>query len=85
MNRNEFTELGFFTTVLDANYLSNTMMAEERRGWKTLNQISHDTAIDLINKVKRCGINLKKVIIDTVGQPESYEKLLSKRLNDPSL
>ena len=67
MNANEFKELGFFTTVLQADYLSNTMKAENGRGGKNLNKISHDTAIDLINKVKACGINLKRVILDTVG------------------
>jgi hypothetical protein len=59
--------LGYFTTVLSAEYLSNTMLAEYRRGGKNLNAISHDTAIDLINKVKALGVNVKKVILDTVG------------------
>jgi hypothetical protein len=45
----EFSELGFFTTVLHAEYLSNTMLAEFNNGGKNLNNISHDTAIDLIN------------------------------------
>ena len=85
MNKNEFTELGFFTSVLHAEYLSNTMKAENGRGGKNLNKISHDTAIDLINKVKSCGVNLKRVILDTVGQPESYKRLLRERLNDPNL
>jgi ribonuclease H2 subunit A len=85
MNKNEFRELGFFTSVLHAEYLSNTMKAENGRGGKNLNKISHDTAIDLINKVKSCGVNLKRVILDTVGQPESYKRLLRERLNDPNL
>lgn len=49
------------------DYLSNTMLAEHRSGGKNLNTISHDTAIDLINKVKALGVNVKKVILDTVG------------------
>jgi dynein heavy chain len=52
----EFTELGYFTTVLSAEYLSNTMLAEFKNGGKNLNNISHDTAIDLINKVKATGL-----------------------------
>ena len=69
----EFTELGFFTTVLSAEYLSNTMLAELKSGGKNLNNISHDTAIDLINQVKATGVRVKRVILDTVGQPESYK------------
>jgi len=43
------------------------MLAESKSGGKNLNTISHNTAIDLINKVKSLGVNLKKVILDTVG------------------
>lgn len=63
----EFTELGYFVSVLDAEYLSNTMLAEFNNGGKNLNRISHDTAIDLINKVKATGVRVKRVILDTVG------------------
>ena len=85
MNQIEFTELGFFTTIVDAKYLSNTMMADSKYGGKNLNWISQHTAIDLINKVKSCGINLKRVFLDTVGQPESYKGLMKEIVNDPSL
>jgi hypothetical protein len=50
-----------------ADYLSNKMLATKQG--KNLNQISHDSAIDLINKVKSLGINVKRVILDTVGNP----------------
>jgi ribonuclease H2 subunit A len=81
----EFSELGFFTTVLHAEYLSNTMLAEFNNGGKNLNNISHDTAIDLINQVKATGVRVKRVILDTVGQPHTYKELLQRRLKDPSL
>ncbi len=81
----EFTELGYFTTVLHAEYLSNTMLAENHNGGKNLNNISHDTAIDLINQVKATGVRVTKVILDTVGQPQSYKELLTRRLKDASL
>ena len=81
----EYTELGFFTAVLQADYLSNTMLAEFGNGGKNLNNISHDTAIQLINQVKATGVKVKKVILDTVGQPEAYKRLLSARLRDPEL
>ena len=63
----EYTELGYFTAVLHADYLSNLMLAEPKSGGKNLNKISHDAAIDLINQVKSMGINVKLVILDTVG------------------
>ena len=85
INAIEFKELGYFTAVLQADYLSNLMLAESTGGGKNLNHISHDTAIDLINKVKDLGINLVKVILDTVGQPEAYKRLLKSRLKDDSL
>ncbi|CDW83182.1 ribonuclease h2 subunit a [Stylonychia lemnae] len=78
----QYTELGYFTTVLNADLLSNLMLAESKSGGKNLNTISHNTAIDLINKVKALGVNVTKVILDTVGQPESYKRLLQSRLND---
>lgn len=59
-----------------ADYLSNKMLAENSNGGKNLNNISHDTAIDLINQVKALGINVKRAILDTVGQPEAYKRLL---------
>jgi ribonuclease H2 subunit A len=45
----EFTELGYFTAVLGPDYLSATMLAEFNNGGRNLNNISHDTAISLIN------------------------------------
>lgn len=51
-----------------------------KSGGKNLNTISHDTAIDLINKVRSLGINVKRVILDTVGQPHTYKELLTRRL-----
>jgi len=63
----EYDRLGFFTSILHADYLSNTMLAEKKSGGKNLNTISHDTAIDLINKVKSMGVNVRRVVLDTVG------------------
>lgn len=81
----EYSQLGYFVTVLQADYLSNMMLAEFSAGGKNLNNISHDTAIDLINKVKSTGVKVKRVVLDTVGHPESYKRLLTNRLQDPTL
>lgn len=67
IKENEFKKLGFFTDVLMADYLSNSMLAEHKRGGKNLNTLSYDSAIGLINKVRALGINVTKVILDTVG------------------
>lgn len=81
----EFKELGYFTSVLQADYLSNTMLAEYDKGGRNLNFISHETAIGLINKVRATGVKVKKVILDTVGPPEKYKSLLESRLKDPTI
>ena len=81
----EYSELGYFTSVLHADYLSNLMLAEMSSGGKNLNNISHDTAIDLINRVKATGVRVRKVILDTVGQPHKYKQLLINRLRDPTI
>lgn len=69
----EFTQLGYFTAVLMPDYLSNLMLAQNDHGGKNLNNISHDCAIDLINQVKATGVRVRKVILDTVGQPYKYK------------
>jgi ribonuclease H2 subunit A len=56
------------------------MLGELKRGGKNLNKISHDTAIGLINKVRSLGIKVKRVILDTVGQPEAYKIIIKKAL-----
>lgn len=76
----EYNELGYFTTVLDAELLSNEMLSEGRNS-RNLNTISHDTAIDLIQKVLDQGINVRKVILDTVGQPDKYRYKLEGIFN----
>lgn len=61
------------------------MLADSNKGGKNLNNISHDTAIDLINKVKATGVRVRRVILDTVGDPKKYKGLLTYRLDDPSI
>ena len=41
-----------------------------------MNAISHDTAINLIKSVKKMGVNVKKVYVDTVGPPHVYQEKL---------
>ncbi|TNV76956.1 hypothetical protein FGO68_gene1944 [Halteria grandinella] len=85
INSINHSQLGYFVSILHSEYLSNTMLAEFDNGGKNLNKISHDTAIELINRVKDAGIIVRKVILDTVGQPEKYVGILRAALKDPSI
>ena len=77
MNEMKFKNIGFFASVLSAEYLSNTMLADWDKGGKNLNKISHDTAIGLILKVRdELGFKVKKVMLDTVGQPDKYKMIV---------
>ena len=83
INETKFKDIGYFVSVLSAQYLSNTMLADWDKGGKNLNKISHDTAIDLIKKVISIGFKVKRVFLDTVGQPQKYKIIIEKALNDP--
>jgi len=52
INKMKFENIGYFTDVLSAEYLSNTMLGDWDKGGKNLNKISHDSAIGLILKVR---------------------------------
>lgn len=61
--------------------LSQTMLADNDKGGRNLNKISHDTAIDLILKVRdTLGFKLKRVYLDTVGSPEKYKAIIERAL-----
>lgn len=76
INETKFKDIGYFVSVLSAQYLSNTMLADWDKGGKNLNKISHDTAIDLIKKVISIGFKVKRVFLDTVGSPEKYKMII---------
>lgn len=77
----QFQDIGFFATVLTAEYISNSMQAENGNGGKNLNKISHDTAIDLIKKVRdTLGFKVRRVYLDTVGDPKKYKQIIEHAL-----
>lgn len=77
----QFHDIGFFVTVLTAEYISNTMLAENNNGGKNLNKISHDAAIDLILKIRDVlGFKVKRVYLDTVGDPKKYKDIIENAL-----
>merc|ERR1712013_182526 len=58
---------------IPADWMSDQMIRENRF---SLNELSHNSAMDMIQKALDRGFNLKHVFLDTVGPPESYEQKL---------
>ena len=83
INETHYNEIGYFVTSLSAEYLSNTMLADNDKGGKNLNKISHDTAIDLIKKVMALGFKVKRIILDTVGDPKKYRMIVENAICCP--
>lgn len=66
--------LGWVIHSLPATELSGKML---RREPYSLNAISHDTAAELISLALAEGVCVTEVYVDTVGDPEMYQKKLS--------
>lgn len=67
--------IGRGVEILSPNYISNCMLARDRIN---LNLLSHNTAIRMIRRLLERGVNISKVILDTVGDAKSYENKLNK-------
>ncbi|XP_050679131.1 ribonuclease H2 subunit A [Leptidea sinapis] len=67
--------VGWAAEVISPNYISNSMY---RRAKCSLNEVSMNSAIGLINKVIEMGANISEVYVDTVGPPEKYQAKLSE-------
>lgn len=66
--------VGWAAEIISPNYISNSMY---KRAKHSLNEVSMNSAIDLIRKVAESGVNLTEVYVDTVGPPEKYQARLS--------
>ncbi|XP_050420550.1 ribonuclease H2 subunit A [Adelges cooleyi] len=66
--------LGWAVHVISPNTISNCNF---RRQKCSLNEVSHNAAIGLIQRVIDRGVNLCEVYVDTVGPAEKYEAKLS--------
>ncbi|XP_067935444.1 ribonuclease H2 subunit A-like [Watersipora subatra] len=65
--------IGWMVKILSPHYISTCML---RRSKYNLNELSHDTAIELIQSVLKKGVRVKEVYVDTVGDPDKYQKKL---------
>ncbi|XVF82738.1 hypothetical protein PTKIN_Ptkin16aG0073500 [Pterospermum kingtungense] len=68
--------IGWSIDVIDPRELSAKMLKKNK---VNLNEISHDSAIGLINKVLNMGVLLTEVYLDTVGDADKYRIKLSER------
>lgn len=73
------TNISWAVEVISPNVISNSMF---RRAKHSLNEVSMDSAIGLINRAIALGANIAEVYVDTVGPPEKYEAKLSKLFPD---
>ncbi|XP_059057286.1 ribonuclease H2 subunit A [Achroia grisella] len=71
--------VGWTAEIISPNYISNSMY---RRAKHSLNEVSMNSAIDLITKVHSSGVNIVEVYVDTVGPPEKYQTKLSQIFPD---
>lgn len=76
INTKEYAKeaVGWAVEVISPNDISRSML---RRAKRSLNEVSMDSAIALINQAVEIGVNIAEVYVDTVGPPEKYEAKLS--------
>ncbi|KAL0830561.1 hypothetical protein ABMA28_002716 [Loxostege sticticalis] len=67
--------VGWAADIISPNYISNSMY---KRAKHSLNEVSMNSAIELIRKVADSGVNITEVYVDTVGPPEKYQAKLSE-------
>uniref|UniRef100_A0A182RJD0 Ribonuclease n=1 Tax=Anopheles funestus TaxID=62324 RepID=A0A182RJD0_ANOFN len=75
MNRKDYAveALGWAVEAISPNVISMSML---RRTKHSLNKVSMDSAIGLINAAIEAGVNIAEVYVDTVGPPEKYQAKL---------
>ncbi|KAL4158391.1 hypothetical protein PRNP1_004167 [Phytophthora ramorum] len=69
--------LGWIVRLISAAEISDKM----QRQTSNLNEMSRDAAIQLINEVQKKGAVVKKVFVDTVGDPRWYQSFLTKHFH----
>ena len=67
--------VGFILRVLHASEISRNML---RKQPYNLNAMSHDAAMQMISSALHANVKVKKVYVDTVGNPDSYRAKLER-------
>ncbi|XP_054263906.1 ribonuclease H2 subunit A isoform X2 [Macrosteles quadrilineatus] len=67
--------VGWMVEVISPNSICNNMLKRQKC---SLNQVSQDSAVGLIQRALDAGVNVTEVYVDTVGMPEKYQEKLSK-------
>lgn len=69
--------VGWATCTMTAKDISNGMLRSVLgAGSYNLNEQAHDTTIRLIKEVLQRGVNVREILVDTVGPPASYQAKL---------
>ncbi|KAI9726223.1 MAG: hypothetical protein M1834_009393 [Cirrosporium novae-zelandiae] len=71
-----YQSCGWAIRALSARDISSGMLAP--RGPYNLNAQAQDATIQLIESVFALGINVQEVYIDTIGRPQTYQRMLEK-------
>eukprot|EP01026_Neomeris_dumetosa_P071263 TRINITY_DN71866_c1_g1_i7.p1 TRINITY_DN71866_c1_g1~~TRINITY_DN71866_c1_g1_i7.p1 ORF type:complete len:291 (+),score=32.39 TRINITY_DN71866_c1_g1_i7:142-1014(+) len=68
--------IGYEVDIIHADVISAKMLSWEQ---VSLNVIANESTFGLINKVICRGVNLTKVFVDTVGDAELYQEILTRK------
>jgi ribonuclease H2 subunit A len=66
-------QIGWMVKLISSKEIAQKML---RRSPISLNAISHDCAMELVSQALKDGVQVTKVIVDTVGDPVSYQRKL---------
>lgn len=75
----ETNRIGWTVASIPPDEISAKML---RRTPYSLNAISHDCAIAMIERAIDAGVNVTEVYVDTVGDPKRYQDMLTRRFQN---
>jgi len=75
LNKKTDDYVGWIIHIISPQTISTSMLNTTKY---SLNAISHDSAIRLINEALKKGVKVKEVYVDTVGPPDTYQTKLQK-------
>ena len=67
-------QIGWMVKLISSKEIAQKML---RRSPISLNAISHDCAMELVSRALEDGVRIRKVIVDTVGDPNTYQRKLT--------